>query len=179
MKKITISEIDKKHYRLLRENVSNFIKNLSLDFDKEGVKVLDVAPQVHLGTKEHFSSAAIHTLDIDPDSNADYIADLCENNSNLIPENHFDLVVCTEVLEHVNDPFAAVKELHRLVRNGGTVAVSTPFNFRLHNPLPDNWRFTIHGLRILFKDFKTVEVQPLEDETRDLMPIHHTVIAIK
>ena len=179
MKQVTVSEIDKKHYVLIRENVSNFIKSLSTKHDQEGIMVLDVAPQVHLGTREHFKNATIQTLDIDPTSGADYITDLCETNNQTIPENHFDLVVCTEVLEHVNDPFGAAKELYRIVKKGGVVAVSTPFNFRIHNPLPDNWRFTIHGLKVLFKDFEHVEVIELEDPNRDLMPIHHTVIAIK
>ena len=179
MKQIIVSEIDKKHYVLIRENVSNFIKSISITHDQERVKVLDVAPQAHLGTKEHFKNATIQTLDIDPTSGADYIADLCVNNEKTIPENHFDLVVCTEVLEHVNDPFSAARELHRIVKKGGVVAVSTPFNFRIHNPLPDNWRFTIHGLKVLFKDFEDVNVIELEDPTRDLMPIHYTVIAIK
>jgi len=179
MKQVTISEIDKKHYVLIRENVSNFIKNLKTTHDQEGVKILDVAPQIHLGAREHFKNATIETLDIDPTSGANYIADLCENNSKTIPGNQFDLVVCTEVLEHVNDPFSAAKELHRIVKKGGVVAISSPFNFRIHHPLPDNWRFTIHGLKIIFKDFEDVKVTVLEDPTRDLMPIHHTVIAIK
>lgn len=176
---VTISEIDKKHYTLIRENVSNFIKHLSSSFDSKDILLLDVAPETHLGAKEHFKNATIKTLDIDPNSGADYIADLCEKNVNIIPDNTFDIVICTEVLEHTNNPFNVVNELERIVKPGGLVCVSTPFNFRIHGPLPDNWRFTVHGLKVLFSNFNSIEINELLDTERDLMPIHYTVKAIK
>ena len=38
----------------------------------------------------------------------------------------FDLVLCTEVLEHVPDPLAALRGLRRLLAPGGTLVLSTP-----------------------------------------------------
>jgi SAM-dependent methyltransferase len=38
----------------------------------------------------------------------------------------FDLVVCAEVLEHVPDDVAVLKEIHRVLAPGGTLAVSVP-----------------------------------------------------
>jgi SAM-dependent methyltransferase len=176
---VNISETDKKHYTLIRENVSNFIKDLSTWFDSKDYLLLDVAPETHLGAKEHFKYATIKTLDIDPDSGADYIADLCETNTDVIPDNTFDIVICTEVLEHTNNPFNVVNELERIVKPGGLVCVSTPFNFRIHGPLPDNWRFTIHGLKTLFSNYEDVKIKELLDSERDLMPIHYTLQAKK
>lgn len=43
------------------------------------------------------------------------------------PDASFDVVLCTEVLEHVPDPLAALRELVRLVRPGGTVIITAPF----------------------------------------------------
>lgn len=174
-----ISNIDNTHYTLIRKNVSTFISNLSSLFDFDKMMILDIAPEKHLGAKEHFSKAIVKTLDIDSTSTADYIADLCKTNQDIIPDNYFDLVICTEVLEHVNDPFAAVNELYRIVKVGGWVAASSPFNFRIHNPLPDNWRFTEHGLKILFKQFDEVKINSLEDQERFLMPVHHTILCKK
>jgi SAM-dependent methyltransferase len=176
---VTISETDKKHYNLIRENVSNFIKDLSVWFDSKDLTILDVAPETHLGAKEHFKYSTIKTLDIDSNSGADYIANLCETNTDIIPNNSFDIVICTEVLEHTNNPFNAVNELERITKPGGMVCVSTPFNFRIHGPLPDNWRFTIHGLRALFSNFEGVVIDELLDTERDLMPIHYTLKARK
>lgn len=174
-----VSELDNKNLSIIRENVTNFIRDLSFNHDLKGNRVLDIAPQKYLGVKEFFKNSKVSTLDIDPNSGADYICDICEINHHLIPDETFDLVVCTEVLEHVNNPFLAVQELHRITKKGGFVGSSTPFNFRIHGPLPDNWRFTIHGLNILFQNFEMVEISELEDPERNLMPIHYTICAIK
>jgi SAM-dependent methyltransferase len=174
-----ISNIDKNNYDLIRKNVSDFILNLSNLYDSEDFIILDVAPEKHLGAKEHFKLATIKTLDIDPNSDSDYIADLCNTNTEIIPNDTFDLIICSEVLEHTNNPFHAVNELRRILKPKGLVCVSTPFNFRIHGPLPDNWRFTIHGLKVLFSNFEDVKINELNDDDRFLMPIHYTLIAKK
>lgn len=53
----------------------------------------------------------------------DVVEDIAENVSGY--NNHADLVVCFEVLEHVYDPLAFVQTLSRLVKPGGYVFVST------------------------------------------------------
>ncbi|WP_418263882.1 methyltransferase domain-containing protein [Flavobacterium faecale] len=179
MKEIKVSDQDILHLSLLRENVTNFIKKCAEKFDHDNYLLLDVAPQDHNGAKEFFKRTTIRTLDIDENSNANYIADLCQNNSNIIPNNLFDVVICTEVLEHTLNPFDAVKEIKRILKPNGIVCVSVPFNFRIHGPLPDCWRFTEHGLRALFISFEICELRALETQSRDLMPIHYTLIAKK
>jgi SAM-dependent methyltransferase len=42
-------------------------------------------------------------------------------------DNSFDTILCTEVLEHVPYPDKAVKELHRLLKPGGLLILTTPF----------------------------------------------------
>jgi ubiquinone/menaquinone biosynthesis C-methylase UbiE len=42
------------------------------------------------------------------------------------PDETFDLVICTEVLEHVPDARAGLAEIFRVLRLGGTLAVSLP-----------------------------------------------------
>jgi 2-polyprenyl-3-methyl-5-hydroxy-6-metoxy-1,4-benzoquinol methylase len=46
------------------------------------------------------------------------------------PEGTFDLVWCTEVIEHLRSPAAAVAEFKRVLRPSGTMVVTTP-NSRL------------------------------------------------
>jgi ubiquinone/menaquinone biosynthesis C-methylase UbiE len=133
-----LSKIDIDNLKIIRSRVNKMIMESS-KLDKSGIRVLDIAPQDHKGAKEYFKHAEIYTLDIDVNSGADYIADLCENNSNEIPSNHFDIIICAEVLEHVLNPFNAVDELNRILKPQGKVFVSTPFNFRIHGPLPDCW----------------------------------------
>lgn len=174
-----ISNIDIKHLEMIRRNVSGFIASWASKCDKDGAIVLDVAPQVHEGATPYFKKAKIETLDIDPKSKATYIADLCQDNSGKIPGGRFDFIVCTEVLEHTLQPFDAVKELTRLLKPGGMMFASSPFNFRIHGPLPDCWRFTEHGWRALFKNYEIIELNALETDDRFLMPIHYTLTARK
>jgi SAM-dependent methyltransferase len=54
--------------------------------------------------------------------------DLVSDITNIpAPSDSFDVVLCTEVLEHVPDPLAAVRELARLVKPGGKMILTTPF----------------------------------------------------
>jgi SAM-dependent methyltransferase len=64
-----------------------------------------------------------------------------------LPDAAFDVVVCTEVLEHVPDTAGAFAELARLCRPGGTVVVTTPFAYPLHEEPYDFVRLTPHQVR--------------------------------
>lgn len=171
-----VSELDIQYLEIIRKSVSDHIASCAARFDVEGTRILEVAPQIY--ENNYFKKANIETLDINP--GATYTADLCCVNMNrwVIGDNVFDVIICTEVLEHVRQPFYAVKEVSRMLKKGGYVYASTPFNFRIHGPLPDCWRFSEHGIRELFKDFAELEIKALESD-RFLMPIHYTIIARK
>lgn len=173
----TVSDFDKVVYNKIRNNITTFIKNQADNYDSNSKKILDIAPQDHLGAKQFFIKSQIFTADIDKNSSANYIIDICENNENVIPSSTFDIVVCTEVLEHTLNPFLAVEEIHRLLKPSGILIMSTPFDFRIHGPLPDCWRFTEHGIKALLSSFEIIEINPLENEERFLMPLHYTTVA--
>lgn len=74
------------------------------------------------------------------------------------PDESFDHVLCTEVLEHAADPEALVREMHRVLRRGGSILVTVPFSARVHHAPWDFHRFTRYRLRQLFGAFDEVEV---------------------
>lgn len=161
----------------VRYNVTRFLDEAYRTLPLAG-PVLDVAPQDHTFSTRLFSAAfEYQTLDIDPDSGADIIADLCD--APVVPDARYGTVICTEVLEHVLDPFAAAGELYRILKPGGHLLLSTPFNLRIHGPRPDCWRFTEDGLRVLLKRFAEVDIRPLVAPFRSAMPIHYTCVAKK
>lgn len=178
MPEICVSETDEKHHKIIRENVSIFLSQCAKEYGGAGL-LLDIAPQIHEGATPYFTQAKIYTLDIDPAANTTYTADICQNNKDLIPNNYFDWIVCTEVLEHTLNPFSAVNEIYRTLKAGGYLFLSVPFNFRIHGPLPDCWRFTEHGLRVLLGKYIILKLEEIKTQDRDLMPIHYTVVAQK
>ena len=80
-----------------------------------------------------------------------------------VEDASFDLVLCTQVLEHADDPAQAVRELRRVTAPGGRVLAST-HGTQVYHPSPvDYWRWTHAGLRRLFEqngEWESVEVTP-------------------
>jgi len=75
----------------------------------------------------------------------------------------FDLVLCIQVLEHVDDPAQAVRELARVTRPGGRVLLSTHGAMVYHPNPSDPWRWTHEGLERLFAangEWGSVTVSP-------------------
>jgi SAM-dependent methyltransferase len=73
-----------------------------------------------------------------------------------------DAILCKEVLEHVRDPFRAVAEMRRVLKDGGLVFSTVPFLHPYHGTrgrLPDLWRFTEEGVAELFSGFSSLEIQ--------------------
>ena len=55
-------------------------------------------------------------------------------------------MLCTQVLEHSDDPDRGIKSIFRILRPGGHLIVSAPHIWFYHPHPSDNWRFTQEGL---------------------------------
>jgi SAM-dependent methyltransferase len=80
-----------------------------------------------------------------------------------IRDASFDVVLCTEVLEHVPDPQRAIDEMYRVLLPGGQLLLTTRFLFPIHDAPHDYFRFTKYGLRHLLRRFEITEVQEETD----------------
>jgi SAM-dependent methyltransferase len=75
------------------------------------------------------------------------------------PENLFDLVFCTQVLEYVPEPSEAVREIYRVLKPGGVALLSfSAFYPRAVDQ--EHWRFLPAGLRYLLCPFAQVDIVP-------------------
>jgi SAM-dependent methyltransferase len=63
------------------------------------------------------------------------------------PDNTFDAVMSTQVLEHVTDPELYLSEAYRVLRPGGRMLLSTHGVFIYHPDPDDYWRWTCAGLQ--------------------------------
>lgn len=63
----------------------------------------------------------------------------------------FDVVVCTEVLEHVEDILGAISQL-KLVSRDKLVVTVPSIGFAKHDWPGDYWRFTVEDFDFLFED---------------------------
>ena len=55
------------------------------------------------------------------------------------PENHFDAVHLSHVIEHVYDPAALLRECHRVLKPGGTFIMLTPNTASGHRRFKSAW----------------------------------------
>jgi 2-polyprenyl-3-methyl-5-hydroxy-6-metoxy-1,4-benzoquinol methylase len=70
--------------------------------------------------------------------NIDVVSDIHHLTDIFEPES-FDFLICTDVLEHISRPWVAVRQLHAVLKSGGILLLTTPFNFHLHGS-QDYWR---------------------------------------
>ena len=75
-------------------------------------------------------------------------------------DNHFDLVYCKQVLEHVRYPINLLKEVHRVLRPGGYFVGSTSQLEPYHSY--SLWNYTPYGFCCLMEDagLQVVEIRP-------------------
>jgi SAM-dependent methyltransferase len=85
----------------------------------------------------------VETLDIAPGPGVNHVGTVEQTG---LPEASFDLVLCTQVVEHCVDPWAALRELHRIIRPGGYLLWTVPQVWFYHPHPLDNWRFTPEGV---------------------------------
>jgi len=94
-------------------------------------------------------------LDINPKSQPDLCCSVYDIRS---PADEFDVVIATEILEHLQEPQRAIDQFLRVLRPRGVCILSTRFICQYHADPQDYFRFTADSLRHLFRGFGEVEV---------------------
>ena len=76
-------------------------------------------------------------------------------------EDSFDVVIATELLEHVRDWKTVVSVLKRLVRPGGILIVTTRSEgFPYHGWPEDHWRYSVDDFAVIFSDMDVLALEP-------------------
>ena len=127
---------------------------------KEGSKILDAGagpcPYKYL-----FSHCNYEATDFnDPHGLMDFVCSLDK-----IPkkDNSYDSIICVEVLEHVEFPQKVVNELHRVLKKNGTLYMTIPMMWQLHQEPYNFFYFTKYGIESILKQsgFKEYKIEPM------------------
>lgn len=121
----------------------------------KGRVVLEVGSQEVNGSFREFVApeAAVYIgTDITAGRGVDILCP-AEKIARLFGQGAFDLVICTELLEHVEDWRAVIRNLKAVTAVGGYIALTTRMpGFPFHGYPDDFWRFTAADLAAMFRD---------------------------
>lgn len=111
---------------------------------------------LNLGSGTKIKRADVVNVDFYPFANVNVVADITK-----LPfkDNSVDAVICESVLEHMKDPWSALKEMHRVLKLGGLAYVTVPFMAGFHSSPEDYYRWSREGLKVLMQEqgFKEIK----------------------
>jgi SAM-dependent methyltransferase len=134
-------------YRHVAGELERLVSALAVPAAPAGSKVLDY------GCAERpyrsLFGAGVDYVGADLAGNRD--ADVNLNSDGTVPEAaaQFDLVLSTQVLEHVADPTLYVSECFRVLKPGGVLVITTHGLMHYHPDPVDYWRWTSAGFERL------------------------------
>ncbi|MFO7796127.1 MAG: methyltransferase domain-containing protein [Promethearchaeia archaeon] len=122
-------------------------------------RVLEVGSKYINGSIRPFVERFLHPkeyigIDIEKGKFVDKILP-AEDILNHFNKNSFDVVIATEIIEHVRDWRLILNNFKKVVKEGGYVYITTrSIGFPQHGYPYDFWRFQIDDMKEIFSDFK-------------------------
>jgi SAM-dependent methyltransferase len=143
-------DFDYLHVRYLVDNLRRAIDAV----DPPPRDVLDI----WCGSRAYDDLLPTRARSIGLDVTNDYgLADVVTEEYLPFDDESFDMVMKIEAFQYAPDPTAAVAEMKRVLRPGGTAIVTTPFAWEYVRESQEH-RFTESQMRKLFADWASVEV---------------------
>lgn len=138
----------------------NFTEDLS---DK---KVLEVGSRIVSGSMRGYMES-LHPkeyvgIDIVPGEGVDLLVNI-HDIANHFGEDKFDIIMCSDTLEHIDDLESASYNMHSVLKIGGKLVISVPTMDTPYHGFPfDFWRYTTDDLAHVFSYMKVIEAYDTE-----------------
>ena len=142
--------------------VEKFVMEVGKKYDKKDKKILDVgAGEGEYG--EYFKKISYTACDIKQNKKKtiDMVGDFISDKGKF-KKGYYDYVLCTQVLEHFEDPMVVFQRFNRVLKPGGKLFLTTNFIYQIHMEPNDYFRFTKYGLISLGEKngFKVESIKP-------------------
>jgi SAM-dependent methyltransferase len=139
-------------YFIVRRGLLKKVKAFAAaDFSAKNILDLGCGLQPY---KSLFKSNSYMGIDIEDgghDIQAKIVDKFYDGQTIPYPDNNFETVICTEVLEHVQEPIRLLSEIKRVLKPGGEILLSMPFVWYEHEIPYDFNRFTSYQQQLIFK----------------------------
>lgn len=144
--------------------VLNFGRASLSEADIKGKRILEVgAYNVNGSMRDYclsFAPKKYIGVDLKEGAGVDQVLN-AENLARELGKNSFDVVISTEMLEHVVDWKAVITNMKQVLKPGGIILITTRSQgFPFHEYPVDAWRFSVEDMESIFSDFDIETVIP-------------------
>jgi SAM-dependent methyltransferase len=115
--------------------------------------------------RKHFQHVSYETADFgEVDKEYSHLDYTCRLERLPMADETYDLVLCSQVLEHIAEPLAVLKEIRRVLKPGGQAWLSAPLFYQEHESPYDYYRYTQFAWRHLAAEagFEVISLEWLE-----------------
>lgn len=121
-----------------REHLRDFAALAAAEGTDKSFRVLD-AGAGKMPYKPLFAHVSYEAADVVPAPGLDYVCDIAAMP---VEDGRYDLILCSQTLEHVMNPITVLQEFRRIVKPGGQVWLTAPLFYPEHVKPWDYFRYT-------------------------------------
>lgn len=141
----------------MHPSVLDFVSEKVSELGLADLKTLECGSKNYNGSARQFFSGPYVGIDMLPGDGVDKVASA---NELPFPAQSFQVVVCTEMLEHDPAFWKSIPEMLRVLKPNGHLLLTTRgIGFPYHEYPGDYWRFTPDSMHLLLEDWEDVEVR--------------------
>lgn len=168
-----IKKFQKLYYFLIYAISPVYVDGSVRKFLKRFYKKDDIV--LNLGSGNSIINKNVINVDIFQYGNVDIVCDISD-----LPfeDKSIDIILNLAVLEHVKEPSEIIKEVQRVLKDGGIVYTAFPFIQGFHASPYDFTRVTREGILHLHRDFDIIAVKPFGGPTSGMLWILQEWLAI-